>query len=166
MQRTLKSTQERGSIALLSTGDPTFFGLLKPLLEKSSSDLEFEVIPGISSIQVCTSRLQIPLEEIGLILSFHGQPHAEKNRLLEAVRDRKTAIVLPDPNTFRPDQIAKYLLDSGINPGTAAAVCENLTYTKEKITEGDLQMISTEEFEPMCLMVIGHRRRIRRGPEH
>ena len=162
VQQALSSAQEGKLVALISTGDPTFFGLLKPLLEKFPNDLELEIVPGISSIQVCTSRLQICLEEIGLILSFHGQPDAERTRLVEAVGNGKMAMILPDPK-FQPDQISKYLIDSGIDPKTPAAVCENLTYVNERITEGDLQTISSEKFGPMCLMVIGtwRRRRLR-----
>ena len=162
VQQALSSAQEGKLVALISTGDPTFFGLLKPLLEKFPNDLELEIVPGISSIQVCTSRLQICLEEIGLILSFHGQPDAERTRLVEAVGNGKMAMILPDPK-FQPDQISKYLIDSGVDPKTPAAVCENLTYVNERITEGDLQTISSEKFGPMCLMVIGtwRRRRLR-----
>jgi cobalt-precorrin-7 (C5)-methyltransferase len=164
MQRTLRSVQEGRSVALLSTGDPTFFGLLKPVLE-SSTDLELEVVPGISSIQVCTSRLQICLEEVGLILSFHGQPDAEKDKLVEAVGDGKVAIILPDPKAFQPDQIAKYLIDSGLDPRTPSAVCENLSYANERIREADLLGISSEKFGMMCLMVVGTwtRRKLRKS---
>ena len=162
VQRALSSAKEGKSVALVSTGDPTFFGLLKPLLQKFPNDLELEIVPGISSVQVCTSRLQICLEEISLILSFHGQPDAEKARLVEAVGSGKTVMILPDPK-FQPDQISKYLIDSGVDPNTPAAVCENLTYVTERITEGDLRMISSEKFGPMCLMVVGTwtRRRFR-----
>jgi cobalt-precorrin-7 (C5)-methyltransferase len=163
IQRTLRSVQEGRSVALLSTGDPTFFGLLKPVLE-SSTDLELEIVPGISSLQICTSRLQICLEEVGLILSFHGQPDAEKHRLVEAVRDGKVVIILPDPEAFQPDQIAKYLIDSGIDPKTPSAVCENLSYDNERIREADLQAISSENFGTMCVMVVGTwtRRKLRK----
>jgi precorrin-6B methylase 1 len=65
------------------------------------------------------------------------------------------AMVLPDPKSFQPHQISEYLIDSGIDSKTPAAVCENLTYVNEKITEGDLRRISSERFGPMCLMVIG-----------
>lgn len=163
VQRGLRSAQEGRSVALVSTGDPTFFGLLKPLLEKSPNDLELEIVPGISSIQVSTSRLQICLEEIGLFLSFHGRPDAEKAKLTEAVRNGKLAVILPDPRSFQPDQIARYLIDSGIDPRTPAAVCESLTYANERVTEGDLLMLSSEKFGPMCIMVVGAwtRRRLR-----
>ena len=164
MQRTLRSVKEGRSAALLSTGDPTFFGLLKPVLE-SSTDFELEVVPGISSIQVCTSRLQICLEEVELILSFHGQPDAEKKKLVEVVGDGKIAIILPDPKVFQPDQIAKYLIDAGIDPRTPSAVCENLSYANERIREADLLAISYEKFGTMCLMVVGTwtRRKLRKS---
>ena len=165
--RALSSAEEGKSVALVSTGDPTFFGLLKPLLERGTQGIEFEVVPGISSLQVCTSRLQICLEEIGLILSFHGQPNTDRARLLEAVGNGKVALILPDPKLFQPDQISKFLIDSGIDPKTPAAVCENLAYGNERITEGDLRTVSTEKFGPMCLMVVGlWTRRKLRSLEH
>jgi cobalt-precorrin-7 (C5)-methyltransferase len=164
VQRALSSAHEGKSVAMVSTGDPTFFGLLKALTEKFPNDFELEIVPGISSIQVCTARLQICLEEIGLILSFHGQPNVERTRLVEAVRNGKMVMVLPDPKSFQPDQISKYLIDSGIDPKTPAAVCENLTYVSERISDGDLLTISSQKYDPMCLMVIGNwaRRRLRR----
>jgi len=165
--RALSSAEEGKSVALMSTGDPTFFGLLKPLLERGTQGIEFEVVPGISSLQVCTSRLQICLEEIGLILSFHGQPNTDRARLLEATGNGKVALILPDPKLFQPDQISKFLIDSGIDPKTPAAVCENLAYENERITEGDLRTVSTEKFGPMCLMVVGlWTRRKLRSLEH
>jgi len=159
IQRAFSSAKGGRSVAFVSTGDPTFFGLLKPLLEKSPGDIEFEIVPGISAIQVCTSRLQICLEDIGLIASFHGQPEAERARLVEAVRNGKITMILPDPKSFQPNQISKYLIDSGIDSKTPAAVCENLTYSDERITEGDLRKISSARFGSMCLMVVGLRKR-------
>jgi len=161
LQRAVSSAREGKSVALISTGDPTFFGLLKPALEMKFADIELEIIPGISSIQVCTSRLQLCLEEIGLILSFHGQPDTEKTKLAEAIKNGKITLILPDPKTFPPNQVSRYLIDSGIDPKTPAAVCENLTYPNERITEGDLQEIASEKFDPMCLMVVGPRTRTR-----
>jgi cobalt-precorrin-7 (C5)-methyltransferase len=166
IQVAFRSAREGKSVAFVSTGDPTFFGLLKPLLEKSPNDIEFEIVPGISALQVCTSRLQICLEEIGLILSFHGQPEAERTRLVDTVRNGKIAMILPDPKSFQPNQIAKYLIDSGIDSKIPAAVCENLAYPDERVTEGDLRGISSERFGSMCLMVVGLKKRNRLSPEH
>jgi cobalt-precorrin-7 (C5)-methyltransferase len=166
VQLALSSAKAGKSVAFVSTGDPTFFGLLKPLLQKFPNELELEIVPGISSIQVCTSRLQISLDEIGLILSFHGRPDADRAKLVEAVGNGETVMILPDPK-FPSDQISKYLIDSGVDPMTPAAVCENLTYANERITEGDLRTISSEKFGVMSLMVVGTwtRRRLR-NPVH
>lgn len=156
LQRTLTSAEDDKLVALVSTGDPTFFGLLRPLLQRSPIDLEVEVVSGISSIQVCASRLKICLDEVELFLSFHGELSTDKkSKLVEAVRRQKLVIILPDPKSFQPDQIAKYLMESGIDSRTPAAVCENLTYSNEKITQGDLLTLSSEKFGPMGIMVVG-----------
>lgn len=157
IQRAFNFAQEGKTVAFLSTGDPTFFGLLKSLLEKSQSSTELEIVPGISSLQVAVSRLQICLENVGLFISFHGRSHNEKTKLLKALSDEKLIVIIPDPKSFQPNQIARYLIDSGVAPNTSAAVCENLTYPNERIVEGDLLMLSSEKFEPLCLMVVGTR---------
>ena len=59
------------SVALLSTGDPGFSGILKPILELSG-DVEIEVVPGISSLQLCAAKLQIPWDNANLI-TLHGK---------------------------------------------------------------------------------------------
>ena len=40
LQRALSSAKEGKLVALISTGDPTFYGLLRPVLEKIPNDLE------------------------------------------------------------------------------------------------------------------------------
>lgn len=51
-------------VAFLTLGDPglysTFFYLI-PFLEQSSSNVEIEIVPGISSINVAFSKLKIPI---------------------------------------------------------------------------------------------------------
>lgn len=155
LQRTLASAQEERPVALLSTGDPTFFGLLRPLLQRSPVDLEIELVPGISSIQVCAARLKICLDEVEYA-DFHGSLSArKKHKLVGAIRRKKIVIILPDPKSFQPNKIAEYLMKAGIDRRTPAAVCENLTYPSEKISEGDLSTLSIKQFAPMCIMVVG-----------
>lgn len=155
LHRSLTAAENGRPVALVSTGDPTFFGLLRPLLKKSWKDIEIDIVPGISSIQICASRLKICLDEVELF-SFHGRnPANKKRRLIKALRRKKMVMILPDPKSFQPDQIAKYLIESGLDHRMPAAVCENLTFPNEEIREGDLRSISTEKFGPMSIMVIG-----------
>lgn len=55
--------------AILIWGDPSLYDghieILKYILEEGMADFEFEVIPGITSIQVLTARHRIPLNFIG-----------------------------------------------------------------------------------------------------
>jgi len=156
LKRTLASAKEDRPVALVSTGDPTFYGLLRPLLKRSPADLEIELVPGISSIQVCAARLKICLDEIEHFLSFHGGlSTGKKRRLVDAVRRKKLVMILPDPRSFQPNRIAEYLMKAGISRRMPAVVCENLTYPNEKIRRGDLLTLSTKEFAPMCIMVVG-----------
>ena len=46
-------------IAILSTGDPCFSGLLKTLLKIGAKEDDIEVVSGISSIQIAAARLKI-----------------------------------------------------------------------------------------------------------
>jgi cobalt-precorrin-7 (C5)-methyltransferase len=155
LHQSLTTAGDGKPVALISTGDPTFFGLLRPLLKKSWKDIDIDIVPGISSIQVCASRLKICLDDVELF-SFHGRnPANEKERLIEALRKKKLVLILPDPRSFQPDQIAKYLIESGLDHRMPAAVCENLTFSNEKVIEGDLMSISNEEFGSMSIMVIG-----------
>ena len=48
------------------TGDPGFSGVLKPIL-KLVDDIDIEVVPGISSIQICAAKLQIPWDDANII---------------------------------------------------------------------------------------------------
>lgn len=142
------------NVVLLSTGDPGFAGLLKATAKLTDKDVDLEVTPGISAIQVCAARLKISWEE-AVLISFHeGADENGKKRLLKAVKMGKTAIILPDPKGFRPREIARYLLDQGIDGGTPAFVCENLTLEDEKITQGTLQEISLMNFGSLCVMAI------------
>lgn len=71
---------EKGkTVAVLSTGDPVFSGLLRPLLNVVGEDVEVEVIPGISSIQVCAAFFNI-CWDTAVLFSFHAEAREERSR--------------------------------------------------------------------------------------
>ena len=134
-------------VALLSTGDPGFSGVLKPI-KKLAGNLEFEVIPGISSIQICASKLQIPWDEANII-TMHGKGISDE--LISLLLNGRITIILPN-STIK--ETVKYLLDHGIDPNRMAAVCENLSYENEKIVQVPLKEILNEQFGYMCVLVV------------
>ncbi len=92
-------------MALLSTGDPGFSGVLKPI-KKLAGKLEFEVIPGISSIQICASKLQIPWDEANII-TMHGKGISDE--LITLLSNGKTTMILPNKTI---EETVKYLYES------------------------------------------------------
>lgn len=135
------------SVALLSTGDPGFSGVLKPVLDLSKA-VEVEVVPGISSIQLCAAKLLIPWDEANLI-TLHGK--GDSFKLLELIDNGKPTMVLPNLNV---NETAKYLLNNGVDSQRKVVVCEKLSYPDERILEMTLTDILGENFSYMCVMVI------------
>jgi cobalt-precorrin-7 (C5)-methyltransferase len=151
----VESAEKGKTVALLSTGDPGFSGLLRSISKHvAEKDVEVTVIPGVSSIQACAARLCMRWDEMSLF-SFHKGTTAEKKvQLLKAVREGKDVMLLPDPKAFTPPEIASFLIEAGLNKETPIFVCERLTLSGERIVESTLEQASALDFDALCVMVI------------
>ncbi|NPA62901.1 MAG: cobalt-precorrin-7 (C(5))-methyltransferase [Methanococci archaeon] len=134
-------------IAILSTGDPCFSGLLKTLLKLGVDKKEIEVVSGISSIQIASSKLKISWEDYKII-TLHGKED-NKYKLLEAFNNKEKVIFLP--NNLNED--ARFLIENGINPNTKIWVLENLTYENERIRAMSLKEISLSKFSYLTVCI-------------
>jgi cobalt-precorrin-7 (C5)-methyltransferase len=143
----ISRVKEGKSVSLLSTGDPGFSGILKPVL-KLSGDIELEVIPGISSVQMCASKLQIPWDDADLV-TLHGKGISDN--ILEVLDNGRPTIILPD---FKVDELAIYLLEKGVDPARMVDICEKLSYPDEKVIKTALKDILDHKFSYMCVMVV------------
>lgn len=143
-------------VALLSTGDPGFSGLLHTVLKAGLvSVAEINVVPGVSSIQACAARLAISWDTACLFTFHEGNVSAEeKNQLAAGLKNGKDILLLPDSRAFAPKEIAVFLIQAGINKKTTVYICENLTLNNENITSSTLEKISAQSFVPLCVMVI------------
>ncbi|MGZ4856748.1 MAG: precorrin-6y C5,15-methyltransferase (decarboxylating) subunit CbiE [Methanobacteriaceae archaeon] len=147
MEKSVVLVDEGNDVAILSTGDPGFSGLLKPIL-KLRDDLELEVIPGISSLQLAAARLQIPWDEAN-ILTLHGKGNS--GTIMDIIDNGKPTIVLPD---FRVEQLAQFLLENDIDPQRKVAVCEKLSYPDEIVVKTTLKEVAEMKFGYLCVLVI------------
>jgi cobalt-precorrin-7 (C5)-methyltransferase len=147
MEKSVVLVDEGNDVAILSTGDPGFSGLLKPIL-KLRDDLELEVIPGISSLQLAAARLQIPWDETN-ILTLHGKGNS--GTIMDIIDNGKPTIVLPD---FRVEQLAQFLLENDIDPQRKVAVCEKLSYPDEIVVKTTLKEVAEMKFGYLCVLVI------------
>ncbi|ENN96380.1 cobalt-precorrin-6Y C(5)-methyltransferase [Methanocaldococcus villosus KIN24-T80] len=144
----LKNAIERyknKEIAILSTGDPCFSGLLKTL--KSIGINNITIIPGISSIQIAAAKLKISWEDYH-ILTLHGKPK-NRDKLLKYLKNNENVIFLP--NNLKDD--IKYLISNGVNEELEIYILENLTYENERIRKMKLKDILNDEFSYLTVCV-------------
>ena len=155
LNQAIEFTREGKKVVILSTGDPGFAGLLKTFSKiTDGQNVEVNVIPGISSVQVCAARLQLSWDEVRLFSFHEGIKPKKKNELATAVKDGFTVMLLPDSKSFSPAEVAKFLMNEGVSSRTQVFVCENLALNNERIVKGTLGEVSSENFSPLCVMVI------------
>ncbi len=156
-----ESAKTGKNVALLSTGDPGFSGLLHTVLESGLFAVsEVEVIPGVSSLQACTARLAMSWDD-ACLFTFHEGDVSDKAKqeLLTALKDGRSAMLLPDPRAFSPKEIASYLIKAGLDKKTPVYICENLTLENERVTSSSLGQVSEQTFGSLCVMVIELKRK-------
>ena len=147
MHQTVKLARGGNTVVVLSTGDPGFSGVLKPI-QNLARDVEVVVVPGISSLHLCAARLLLPWDEANL-LTLHGKGNSAP--IWDVIDNGRPTLVLPD---FRVHELAQYLLDNGADPWRQVAVGERLSYPDEKIFHGTLEEAAHTEFSYLCVMVI------------
>ena len=130
-------------------------------------DENTEIIPGISSIQVAAAKARVPTDK-AFIVTLHvtGDIELKKAELLKAVKEGRSAIVLPRPwpkepqKNFMHSEIARYLRENGIDTALLKVrVFEHLTTAKETSFEGKVFDVEGREFSDLSAMVIDQTKR-------
>jgi cobalt-precorrin-7 (C5)-methyltransferase len=144
------------NVALLSTGDPGFSGLLHTILESGLVTAEnITVIPGVSSIQACAAKIGISWDSTCLFTFHEGNVTVnDKNHLLSCVNNGKNILLLPDSRAFPPKEIASFLIEGGVDKKTPVYICDNITLENEKVTASTLEKVAEQTFGSLCVMVI------------
>jgi len=156
LEKASEAVKTGRNVALLSTGDPGFSGLLHTALESKLFKLsDINVVPGVSSIQVCAARLNLNWHNVRLFTFHEGQvSNDKKEKLISAYQCGLTIMLLPDSKNFMPKDIAALLIQTGAEKQTTVYVCENLTLENEKITQTTLKQAQELTFGSLCVMVI------------
>lgn len=139
---------EKKKIAVLVSGDPGLYSLLNYLKREINIDI-LEVIPGISSLQLAASRIQISWNDMR-ITSLHGKDNKEE---LLVLLKKEAKVGFFTDNKFPPAKIAEYLLKNKIKDKTIC-VFENLSYADENITVGSAEEIKKLSFSKLTVMII------------
>jgi len=133
--------------AVLVSGDPLFYGMARYLCDKLGKE-RFEVVPHVSSMQLAFARVKESWEEAYLTnLASHSLDHViEKIRTSEKVG-------LFTSESCPPAAVAKALLQRRIDY-FSVYVCENLGSPDERVTQGDLSELASQEFSPLNVMIL------------
>ena len=134
-------------IAILTQGDPLFYGLARFLCDKLGKE-RFEVIPHVSSMQLAFARVKESWDE-AYLTNLATQP---LSKVIERIRvSEKVGIftTTEDP----PSRIAQGLLDAGIDY-FQSYVCENLGSPDERVTQSNLTVVAGRDFAELNVMIL------------
>lgn len=153
----IKKYGNKKRIALLVSGDPGIYSLLEKLSKKLGRD-DYEVIPGISTIQLAFARIGMSWRD-AKIISLHGR---KVKNLAGQLKNHSKVFLLTD-RYFPPDRIAKHLLKEGIE-NRRVVILENLSYPDERIIKTDLKRLNRMGGWGLCAMIIEKdEKRLKRG---
>jgi precorrin-6Y C5,15-methyltransferase (decarboxylating) len=137
-------------VVVLASGDPLFYGVARYLCDKLGKD-RFEVVPHVSSMQLAFARVKESWEE-AYLTNLANRP---LDQVIEKIRVA-SKVGLFTSDTCSPKVVAKALLDRRVDY-FSAYVCENLGSPDERVTQGELAEIATQDFSPLNVMVLVRR---------
>ncbi len=133
---------------VLASGDPSFFGIARILVEKVGRR-KVEIIPNVSSMQVAFARIKESWDDATLV-SVHSRRIED---ILGTIRSSpKVGIFTDNKNT--PGKIARVLLEHGLDD-CRVHVCQDLGSDEERVTSTSLRSLSrATEFSPLSIMIL------------
>jgi len=153
------TTESPGTIVILVSGDPLFFGWGRLLVaELPPEKLVFH--PHLSSVQLAFNRLKIPWQDAHFI-SAHGRSFEELTvRLQQGVN--KIAVLTDETNS--PAAIANLIQALDLPSHYDFWVCENLGSPDEKVAKWELATLQGETFAPLNVVVLLRHSQVETNP--
>lgn len=133
-----------GLVAVLASGDPGFFGIVRLLAERFGSE-DLRVLPTVSPISEAFAWAGLPWDD-AVVVSAHGR---EPRRTVNACRAYPKVAILTSPN-FGPADLAEALNDLD----RAFIVVERLGDPDERFFEGDAAAVASEEWDDPNVVVV------------
>lgn len=131
-------------IAVIASGDPTFYGINNYLKNKYLG--EIKIIPGISSFQYLTSKINMSWNN-----AFLGSLHGREESFIENIKSHKISIWLTDRKN-NPSKLCSEIEKESIK--CKVIVGENLSYEDEVITEGPAVKFIGNEYSDLSILIV------------
>jgi len=160
----IKKALEGKKVVRLKGGDPFLFGRGGEEAEAlAEQDIDFEVVPGVTSAIAAPAYAGIPLTHRDYassvaIVTGHMAENAERNvNWAEIAGAVDTIVVLMGVGELEPT--AKQLIQGGLNPDTPVALIECGTLRQQRSVTGKIGTIAEEaknkNVKPPAVIVIG-----------
>ena len=157
-QLIIKEAKENENVVRLKGGDPFVFGRGgEELLELVKENIDFEVIPGVTSAIGAPTSMGFPVTHRGVATSFtvvtgHEDPTKE-NKQVKWDYTADTLIILMGIGNIKENtqEIMKYR-----DPNTPACVVESGTLQNERVVFGTLETIADKDINTPAILVIGN----------
>ncbi len=137
----------RGRAAVVASGDPGFFGIVRALGARFGPD-RLDVHPAPSSVALAFARLGLPWDD-ALVVSAHGRPLEDAARLAAA---HPKVAVLTSPQAT-PQALGAALLALGARH-RRATVCSRLGRPDEQVAAVDLAGLAAGAWDPRSVVVL------------
>jgi precorrin-6Y C5,15-methyltransferase (decarboxylating) len=134
-------------VAVLSSGDPGFFGIVRLLGERFGQQA-LAVHPAPSSVSLAFARIGSSWDD-AVIISAHGRP---LNSAVAAALGLPKVAILTAP-TQPPQALGHALLDAG-SPPREVTVASRLGEPGECVTRTDLDGLANGSFDPMSVVLL------------
>lgn len=136
------------SAAVLYSGDTGFYSGAPALLERlRGRQVQVELQPGLSSVQLLAARLGRPWQDWKLV-SAHGRPCDP----VAAVCGGKPAFFLTGVGESGPAALCQKLVDAGLD-GLRVVVGEDLGLASQRIFAGSAAQAAGERFGPLAVLL-------------
>ncbi len=137
----------QGLVCVLASGDPGFFGIVRPLARRLGAHV-LEVHPAPSSVARAFARLGVPWDD-AVVVSAHGR---DLEDALRHVRHAPKAAVLVSPEN-PPEALGKALLSGGAETHDVY-VCSALDTVAEAVHRTDLVGLAAGTWDPRSVVVL------------
>ncbi len=143
---------ERGSVAVLVSGDPGIYSLL-PVLKRRWPGRNVRVVPGIGALQSLCAAAGEAWDDAA-ILSGHGRPLTAARFLTVVERQRLTVLFCGGDRTPRWACEALAGAVGGLGTRVEVVVGERLSYPDERVTRGAPADLAGRDFDPLSLLLV------------
>jgi len=165
----IEKARQGKTVVRLKGGDPYVFGRgAEEALALASAGIDFEAVPGVSSVVAAPNYAGIPLthrEFCSSFTVFTGHEADEKAALLYSQIAKIPGTKMALMGTEKLDEWTKAIMASGLGPETPAAIIEWGTRGKQKSAAGTLAGLAAlakeKNFSPPALVVLGEVVRLR-----